>query len=88
MTAKYFSGSPTLVEAAAVLKSMADPNRLRILDLLARRESCHAELKEKLGLPPVYSRTTWVFCERPAWCRPGRIPSMPAGPTTGWTWQP
>jgi len=52
MTAKYFSGSPALVEAAAVLKAMADPNRLRILDLLATSESCHAELKEKLGLPP------------------------------------
>jgi protein-tyrosine-phosphatase/DNA-binding transcriptional ArsR family regulator len=52
MTAKYFSGSPALVEAAAVLKAMADPNRLRMLDLLADRESCHAELKEKLGLPP------------------------------------
>jgi protein-tyrosine-phosphatase/DNA-binding HxlR family transcriptional regulator len=52
MTAKYFSGSPTLVEVAAVLKAMADPNRLRILDLLATSESCHAELKEKLGLPP------------------------------------
>jgi arsenate reductase len=52
MTAKYFSGSPTLVEAAAVLKAMADPNRLRILDLLSQAESCNAELKEKLGLPP------------------------------------
>lgn len=52
MTAKYFSGSPTLVEAAAVLKAIADPNRLRILDLLSQTESCNAELKEKLGLPP------------------------------------
>jgi arsenate reductase len=51
MTAKYFSGSPALVEAATVLKAMADPNRLRILDRLAQSEACHAELKEQLGLP-------------------------------------
>ena len=41
-----------LEEVAAVLKALADPNRLRILDLLMEGDSCNCELKEKLGLPP------------------------------------
>jgi ArsR family transcriptional regulator len=36
----------------AVLKALADPNRLRILDLLMQNDSCNCELNEKLGLAP------------------------------------
>jgi ArsR family transcriptional regulator len=42
----------TLDEAAAVLKALADPNRLRIFDLLMQGDSCNCELNERLGLPP------------------------------------
>jgi ArsR family transcriptional regulator len=38
-------------EAAVILKALADPNRLRIFDLLMQGDSCNCELKEKLGLP-------------------------------------
>lgn len=39
-------------EAVAILKALADPNRLRIFNLLMRGDSCNCELNEKLGLPP------------------------------------
>ncbi len=39
-------------EAAAVLKAIADPNRLRILDVLMEGDSCNCELNERLGLRP------------------------------------
>ncbi|MBN1218410.1 MAG: winged helix-turn-helix transcriptional regulator [Anaerolineae bacterium] len=42
----------TLAEATAVLKALADPNRLRIFDLLMQGDSCNCELNEQLGLPP------------------------------------
>jgi ArsR family transcriptional regulator len=38
-------------EAAALFKVLADPNRLRILDMLMQGDSCNCELNEKLGLP-------------------------------------
>lgn len=41
-----------LIEAAAVLKALADPNRLRIFNLLIQGDSCNGELNERLGLPP------------------------------------
>jgi ArsR family transcriptional regulator len=41
-----------LIEAAAVLKALADPNRLRIFNLLMQGDSCNGELNERLGLPP------------------------------------
>lgn len=41
-----------LTEAAAVLKALADPNRLRIFNLLMQGDSCNGELNERLGLPP------------------------------------
>lgn len=41
-----------LTEAAAVLKALADPNRLRIFKLLMQGDSCNGELNERLGLPP------------------------------------
>jgi len=43
---------PTLVEAAVVLKALADPNRLRIFNLLMQGDSCNGELNGRLGLPP------------------------------------
>ena len=43
---------PTLDEAAALFKTLADPNRLRILEVLMRGDSCNCELNEQLGLPP------------------------------------
>lgn len=42
----------TLTKAAAVLKALADPNRLRIFNLLIQGDSCNGELNERLGLPP------------------------------------
>jgi ArsR family transcriptional regulator len=41
-----------LTEAAAVLKALADPNRLRIFSFLMQGDSCNGELNERLGLPP------------------------------------
>lgn len=41
-----------LTEATAVLKALADPNRLRIFSLLMQGDSCNGELNERLGLPP------------------------------------
>jgi ArsR family transcriptional regulator len=46
------SGEPTLNEASALFKVLADPNRLRILDILMQGDSCNSELNQKLGLPP------------------------------------
>ncbi|RMF00975.1 MAG: transcriptional regulator [Chloroflexi bacterium] len=42
----------TFDEIAVVLKALADPNRLRILDTLMQGVSCNGELNEWLGLPP------------------------------------
>lgn len=36
----------------AVLKALADPNRLRIFDLLMQNDSCNCELNTTLGLAP------------------------------------
>lgn len=41
----------TLREATAVLKALADVNRLRVFAQLMEGDSCNCELKEKLGLP-------------------------------------
>jgi ArsR family transcriptional regulator, arsenate/arsenite/antimonite-responsive transcriptional repressor len=41
-----------LTAATAVLKALADPNRLRIFNLLMQGDSCNGELNERLGLPP------------------------------------
>lgn len=43
---------PTLEQAAALSKALADPNRLRILDMLLQGVSCNGELNDRLGLPP------------------------------------
>lgn len=42
----------SMVEVSAVLKALADPNRLRIFAELMRGDSCNNELKDNLGLPP------------------------------------
>lgn len=42
----------TLNESLVVLKALADPNRLRIFNLLMQGDSCNAELNDRLGLPP------------------------------------
>ncbi|NJN94236.1 MAG: winged helix-turn-helix transcriptional regulator [Anaerolineales bacterium] len=47
-----FINKQNLTEAAAVLKALADPNRLRIFNLLMQGDSCNGELNERLGLPP------------------------------------
>ncbi len=52
MAQETFSDEQTLTEVAALLKSLADPNRLRIFDLLMQGDSCNCELNERLGLPP------------------------------------
>ena len=36
----------------AMLRALADPNRLRIFDFLMQGDSCNCELNENLGLPP------------------------------------
>ncbi|MCK6629505.1 MAG: metalloregulator ArsR/SmtB family transcription factor [Anaerolineae bacterium] len=41
-----------LPEATTVLKALADPNRLRIFNILMEGDSCNGELNERLGLPP------------------------------------
>jgi ArsR family transcriptional regulator len=37
---------------AAVLKALADPNRLRILAVLVQHEACNCQLNGQLGLAP------------------------------------
>jgi len=44
--------APKLDEVTVLLKALADPNRLRILDLLIQGDSCNCELNDRLGLPP------------------------------------
>lgn len=41
-----------LAEAAAILKALGEPNRLRIFAELMAGDTCNAELNEKLGLAP------------------------------------
>jgi ArsR family transcriptional regulator len=52
MTNKLSVGEQTPEEVVALLKALADPNRLRIFDVLMQGDSCNCELNEKLGLPP------------------------------------
>jgi ArsR family transcriptional regulator len=51
MIEKLSADEQRLEQAASVLKVLADPNRLRIFDLLMQGDSCNCELNEKLGLP-------------------------------------
>jgi ArsR family transcriptional regulator len=41
-----------LAEVTAMLKALAEPNRLRIFAELMSGDSCNCELKENLALPP------------------------------------
>jgi DNA-binding transcriptional ArsR family regulator len=41
----------TISEVTAMFKVLADPNRLRIFDLLMHGDSCNCELNDQLGLP-------------------------------------
>lgn len=52
MSEKLSVGEQSLEEVAAMLKALADPNRLRTFDILMQGDSCNCELNEKLGLPP------------------------------------
>jgi ArsR family transcriptional regulator len=47
-----YEARKTYEEAVVVLKALADPNRLRVFDLLMQGDSCNCELNEKLDLPP------------------------------------
>jgi len=52
---KYFcnpSQSIDLDHLVIYLKALADPNRLRIFNLLMEGSQCNCELGENLGLPP------------------------------------
>ena len=51
MTKNLCTAEPCLTEATAVLKALADPNRLQILDVLMQGDSCNCELNDRLGLP-------------------------------------
>ena len=51
MTEKLSIDGQTLAEVVAILQALADPNRLRIFDLLMQGDSCNCELNERLGLP-------------------------------------
>ena len=52
MAKKQTERKPTFEEAAMSFKTLADPNRLRILDTLMQGDSCNCELNDRLGLPP------------------------------------
>lgn len=43
--------NPESAQVMSVLRALADPNRLRILDMLMQGDSCNCELNENLGLP-------------------------------------
>lgn len=52
MSQRLSTGEHSPEAVAAMLKALADPNRLRIFDLLMQGDSCNCELNEKLGLTP------------------------------------
>jgi len=52
MADPLFICDETVDEVAGLFKALADPNRLRILDLLMQGDSCNCELNDRLGLPP------------------------------------
>ncbi len=51
MSQQKLTSPSELAEVAALLKTLADTNRLRILDMLMQGDSCNCELNDKLGLP-------------------------------------
>lgn len=52
MTEHLSVGEQTPEDVAGVMKALADPNRLLILDLLMQNDSCNCELNGRLGLTP------------------------------------
>jgi len=52
MLRKQITDNQVLEEAIGLLKALADPNRLRILDVLMQGDSCNCELNDLLGLKP------------------------------------
>ena len=50
MDAELPTAKPIMTQAVAVLKALADSNRLRILDRLMQGPTCNCELNEQLGL--------------------------------------
>ena len=51
MAFSHFLDEVDLTDAAAVLKVLGEPNRLRILAALMTGDSCNLELQETLDLP-------------------------------------
>ena len=49
---KHSADEAPIDKLAQVMKSLADPNRLRVFDLLMQGDSCNRELSKKLGLAP------------------------------------
>ena len=45
-------GEIEITELTAVLKALAEPNRMRIFAELMQGDSCNCELQERLGLAP------------------------------------
>ncbi len=52
MTDPQYICDEAVDQAAGLLKALADPNRLRIFDLLMQGASCNCELNSRLDLPP------------------------------------
>ena len=48
---QFSTDAKTLERMAVMLKAMADPNRLRIMNVLMDGESCNCEFVDSLGLP-------------------------------------
>lgn len=48
----FSSREQDLGEVVAIMKVLADPNRLRVFSKLLEGDSCNCELKEMLDLPP------------------------------------
>lgn len=52
MTGTLSVGDRAPEAVVVALKALADPNRLRIFDILMQGDSCNCELNEHLDLPP------------------------------------
>ena len=51
MAEQLLMGAESLQQIATMLKSMADPNRLQIMNIIMEGETCNCELIDRLGLP-------------------------------------
>jgi ArsR family transcriptional regulator len=52
MTNKLAVDEQVVAKIVAVLKALAEPNRLQILAMLMQHDSCNCELHDQLGLSP------------------------------------